>query len=273
MIKWDSHTHSQFCKHGSRDETSLMVKKAIEFGFTRYSISEHAPLPKELMPDPVHRSEFTLLENEVDDYFFHIKELKNIYGKHIEILSGLEIDYLMGFEDYTFDFIQSYHDELDDLIVSLHCIEGKNGLRNIDYTPDDFKEGLLDHYGSIDTVYNVYWETIKKMISIDFGFSKSKRIGHIGLINKFSRYFQWVNDEMKNILFFEDIFTHVKSKGWSLEFNASGLSKGYNSNAYLTDPMLYWCKKLDIDIFYGSDAHGADMVGRNYDAYLRVMSQ
>jgi len=272
MIKWDSHTHSQFCKHGPGEKTALLVEKAIELGFTRYSISEHAPLPEEFMPDPVQRSEFTLLESEMDDYFSHINELKRIYGDRIEILCGLEIDYLSGFEQYTIEFIKTYQKKLDDLIISLHCIEGKGGLRSIDYTPDDFKKGLLEYYGSINEVYNSYWETMEKMLSIDFGYSKSRRIGHIGLINKFSSNFPWVTDDMNAPAFFENIFTLVKSNGWTLEFNAAGMNKGYNGNVYLTKPMLYWCKKLHIDIFYGSDAHGVDMVGRNYDTYLELLS-
>ncbi len=270
MVKWDTHTHSQFCKHGSGEETALMVEKAIDLGFTRYSISEHAPLPESFIPDPARRSEFTLLSSEVDDYFSHIKELKKIYGNRIEILSGLEIDYLSGFEQYTFEFIKTYQNDLDDLIISLHCIDGKGGLRSVDYTPDDFKDGLLNYYGSINTVYSIYWETVKKMLDMDFGFSKMKRIGHIGLINKFSNKFPWVSEWMNDVGFFENIFSQVQSNGWTLEFNAAGMTKGYNGNAYLTEPMLYWCKKMNIDILYGSDSHGTEMVGMYYDNYLEL---
>ena len=28
-IKWDGHTHSELCKHGSGDKTALMIEKAI----------------------------------------------------------------------------------------------------------------------------------------------------------------------------------------------------------------------------------------------------
>lgn len=271
MTKWDSHTHSIFCKHGSGEETGLMIEKAIELGFTKYSISEHAPLPEALMPDPAQRSEFTLLESEVDDYFSHIDDLKRLYGDRIEILKGLEIDYLSGFEQYTFDFIKNYENDLEDLILSLHCIEGKSGLRSVDYTPADFEDGLLDYYGSINAVYHQYWETIKKMLSIDFSFSKTRRIGHIGLIHKFFSHYPSVSPEMITPDFFENIFALVKNNGWTLEFNAAGMSKGFTGNAYLTEPMLYCCKKFDIEILYGSDAHGSDMVGKYYDTYLEML--
>lgn len=269
MLKWDSHTHTKFCRHGAADETALMVEKAIDFGFNMYSITEHAPLPVEVIPDPDFRMELSLLPSEVDDYFLHIDELKTVYCDTIDILTGFEIDFLPGYEDYTFEFINSYESKLDDLIISLHFMEGMDGLRSIDYTPDDFNQGLLNFYGSIDSVHIAYWETIKKLLKIDFGFEKSRRIGHIGLINKFANKLPSISTYLNSIEFFEEIFTLVKSNGWKLEFNAAGMTKGYNGNAYLTDPMLYWCKKLDIEIIYGSDAHGVEMVGRYYDNYLK----
>lgn len=271
MVKWDSHTHTKFCRHGKGDESALMVEKAIDLGFTRYSITEHAPLPLEAFPDIEWRSELSLLPDEINDYFLHVNELKKVYGDRIKILSGFEIDYLPGYEDYTFDFINSYKPKLDDLIISLHFIEGINGLRSVDYTPDDFKDGLINFYGTIDLVYTAYWETIKKLLEIDFGFSKTTRLGHIGLINKFSNQLPSISNHLTSIEFFEEIFTLVKSNGWSLEFNAAGMTKGYNGNAYLTNSMIYWCKKLDIDVVYGSDAHGVGVVGNYYDDFLNII--
>ena len=45
QIRWDGHTHTEMCPHGSGDSTAAMVEKAIRLGFTDYSITEHAPLP------------------------------------------------------------------------------------------------------------------------------------------------------------------------------------------------------------------------------------
>ena len=76
--KWDGHTHSQFCPHGSREKTSLMVEKAIRLGFEYYSITEHAPLPPELLEYPSSPQDTGILSQEVEDYFLHILDLKKL---------------------------------------------------------------------------------------------------------------------------------------------------------------------------------------------------
>lgn len=44
-MKREGHTHTEFCPHGSGEDVELFIIKAIELGFTEYSITEHNPLP------------------------------------------------------------------------------------------------------------------------------------------------------------------------------------------------------------------------------------
>ena len=76
MKKWDGHTHSEFCKHGSGEKTSYLVERAIELGFNKYSITEHAPLPIDLFGNSEIAQEFTLLQDELENYLEHLVELK-----------------------------------------------------------------------------------------------------------------------------------------------------------------------------------------------------
>lgn len=41
----DGHTHTELCPHGSGEATEKMIQRAIQLGFQRYCITEHAPLP------------------------------------------------------------------------------------------------------------------------------------------------------------------------------------------------------------------------------------
>ena len=45
-MKWDGHTHTNFCPHGTKDKIEEYIEQAIRLGFTDYSITEHAPLPE-----------------------------------------------------------------------------------------------------------------------------------------------------------------------------------------------------------------------------------
>ena len=48
-MKKEGHTHTEFCPHGSGEDVELFIQKAIQLGFTEYSITEHNPLPKSFM--------------------------------------------------------------------------------------------------------------------------------------------------------------------------------------------------------------------------------
>ncbi len=268
-MKWDGHTHSQFCRHGSVLNTALMVEQAIKLGFERYSIVEHAPLPDGIIDDPEIRLDFGLIWEELQAYFQHMDDLKKIYGDRIEILTGLEIDFLAGHEIFTNDLLTEFSGKLDDVILSLHFLTGKDGFEPLDYQTEVFETKILSYYGSIDDVHLAYWEAVERMIDTDLKLPPLKRIGHLGLINKFAGRFQETSDRFTSIDFFEPLFKKIKLKGWALDFNVAGLKQKWYQNIYFTIPMQFWIRKLNIDLVYGSDAHGVDAVGQYYDQFLK----
>ncbi len=267
-MKWDGHTHSQFCRHGSGDETARMVEKAIQLGFERYSIVEHAPLPEGIIEDPELRLDFGLMWDELDDYFEHLDDLKRLYGNRIQILSGLEIDFFEGLESFVSEMLAAFSSRLDDVILSLHFIRGRDGFRPLDYQPDVFKMELLDYYGSVDNVQLAYWEAVDRMVDTNLSLPKTKRLGHLGLINKFSGLFDTRSERFNSVEFYEGLLRKVKAKGWALDFNVAGLKQKWYQNVYLTEPIRYWMGKLKIDSIYGSDAHSVDAVGQHYKTFL-----
>jgi len=96
MVKWDGHTHTEFCPHGSQDRTVDRIEKAIKLGFTCYSITEHAPLPVECLSDPQLRKDCGMTLDKTKEYFLFIRELKRIYGAKIIL-------------HQNFIFVQHYH--------------------------------------------------------------------------------------------------------------------------------------------------------------------
>lgn len=268
-MKWDGHTHSQFCKHGSGEDTALMIERAILLGFDRYSVVEHAPLPDGIIEDPEIRRDFGLNWEELEDYFNHLEELKRVYGSRIEILSGLEIDFFAGMESFATDLVDACSGKLDDVILSLHFIKGKDRFQALDYQPDVFEKALLNYYGTIDEVHRAYWRAVEHMIDTGLRLPSTKRIGHLGLINKFAGLFEKPADEIGSLIFFEPLFRKIKSKGWALDFNVAGLNQKWYQDLYLTAPMLVWIAKLNIDLVYGSDAHRVEAVGQYYDRFLK----
>lgn len=266
-FKWDGHTHSQFCPHGSQDSTEKMIEKAIKLGFTHYSITEHAPLPEGLLANQRLQKELALQPNEIEDYFRHVKELKSKYRSQIVILSGLEVDYLPDHLEYTQDLLSQWSHSIDDWILSIHLLEGKKGLECIDFSPEDFQKGLVQYYGSIDKVHYVYWRTFEKMLTIKFQGVIPQRIGHMGLINKFTKVHSMKNSNTEKIQFFESIFNTIQTRGLTIDVNVAGFTYPLSNNGYLTKPMQYWCNKLKIKMVYGSDAHSIKAVGQSYTKF------
>lgn len=268
-MKWDGHTHSQYCRHGSGEETAKMVEKAIALGFEQYSIVEHAPMPDGIIEDPEIRLDFGLMWDELDAYFGHLEELKRIYGSRIRILSGLEIDYFDGLEEFAAELLATCSDRLDDVILSLHFIKGRKGFQPLDYKPEVFEEELLGYYGSVDAVQKTYWQAIDRMVDSKLKLPATKRLGHLGLINKFARLFEKRSAEFDSVPFFETLLRKIKSKGWALDFNVAGLKQKWYQDLYLTKPVRYWVDKLNIVSVYGSDAHSVEAVGQHYDSFLK----
>lgn len=272
-MKWDGHTHSEFCRHGSGQKTADMVQRALELGFQRYSITEHAPLPHGILPDPETEADFVLMHDEIDDYFSHIDELKRVYSDRITILAGLELDFIPGYEDYYIDFIKTCRHRLDDLIVSLHFIPGADGPCPVDYSTDWFERKLINYYGSVQKVHDVYWEGIKKLVETDISPVDRKRIGHLGIINKYIRKFPLSDDITVEKPFFRQLFSQIAAKGWQIDFDVAGLSKEHSKAVYITPWMLEKCRQHRIELVYGSDAHDVESVGRFYDIYSQTVSQ
>jgi histidinol-phosphatase (PHP family) len=265
MIKWDGHTHTEFCPHGSLDRTVDRIEKAIRLGFTHYSLTEHAPLPEESLSDPQLKDECGMTFEKTVAYFTFIKELKRIYGDKITIHSGLEVDFLSNNLEFTKDLVKRFHNDLDEWIFSIHFLEVNKKLVCLDYSPQAFKEQLVNFYGSVDEVHFAYWDCLRQLLAQDFSFFPPHRIAHLAVIRKFIVEFPLSTRIFESPDFYRPIMEKIKLKGYALDFNMAGLANSTCNEAYLTNPMLYWCKKYKIELVYGSDAHNIDSIGQYYE--------
>lgn len=264
MIKWDGHTHTEFCPHGSMDRTADRIEKAIKLGFTRYSLTEHAPLPKESLSDPQLGDDCGMTLEKTVAYFTFIRELKRIYGDKIDLYAALEVDFLSNNVDFTKDLVKRFQNDLDEWIISIHFLEVNNKMICLDYSPKSFQDDLVNYYGSVDEVHFAYWECLEKLLTQDFSFFPPHRIAHLGVIRKFIVEFPLINKIFESPEFYQSIMEKIKLKGYALDFNMAGLAISTCKETYLTDSMLHWCKKYEIELVYGSDAHNIESIGQYY---------
>ena len=273
-LKKDGHTHTEFCPHGSGEDVEQLIQKAIELGFTEYSITEHNPLPKRFMDEAAGTREAIVTGgmniHEVEMYLKKMHHLKDKYKSEIKINVGFEVDYLPGFENWTIDFLNEYGKQIDDSILSLHFQSGVGGYRSIDFSPEDFGSGLIQHYGSFQKAQENYFSVYLEMVESDLGLFKPKRMGHLTLCQKFQTYFEREATDLSDTSFFliDQILDRVKEKDYELDFNTAGLFKEYCGEAYPPARVMNKVKEKGVKFVYGSDSHSLNDVGRGYDLFF-----
>ncbi|UGB29816.1 histidinol-phosphatase HisJ [Metabacillus sp. B2-18] len=264
-LKKDGHVHTPFCPHGSTDELELYIKQAIKEGFNCLTFTEHAPLPKGFK-DPTPQEDSAMKLEELGDYFESILLLKERYQTSITINVGLEIDYIRDYEKETTNFLNEYGKYLDDSILSVHFLKIKDQYYCMDFDDKTFNEMIVET-GSLKVLHETYYNEVLHSINSDLGNYKPKRIGHITLVNKFQKLFPVTFSNEKWIL---DILTLIKEKNMEIDYNVAGLRKEYCGEIYPNDEIAKIAIKQEIPLIYGSDAHSARDVGKNYKYFEQL---
>jgi len=269
LARWDGHTHTQFCPHGSREPTEQFIQRAIEKGFRIYSLTEHPPLPNDFH-DPTPDQSCGMRASDLEAYLEHALALKIKYSRDIEVRVGLEIDYIPGFEPAIRDLLRSVGSQLDDALLSVHFLPGKGGWRCIDYSSEDFQDGLVDVYGSVEAVHDAYWKMITQAIQADLGPCAPRRIGHLSLINKFQLKHPLPNPDQfrPEVVAILDLISEEKVH---LDLDAAGLFKPDCRETYPAPWIIAEALKRKIEFVFGSDTHSVNGVGKGFDQAQQIL--
>lgn len=258
-IKKDGHIHSPYCPHGTKDSFKKYIEKAIEKGLEEISFTEHLPLPKVIMENPMY-FDCSPTEEEFEKYIYDLKALKEEYNNKIKINIGAEVDYIEGLEDEIEEMLNKYGINFEDSILSVHLIKAGKEYYPVDYGQKEFQD-LIDLLGGIDKVYDKYFETLLMSIESDLGKYKPKRIGHPTLVRKLNLLFPY---EYCNEALLEKIAKRIFDKGYEIDHNTAGLRKEYCKEEYPSGKLKELVKKYNIKEVYGSDSHESKDVAYNF---------
>ncbi|MBB5172761.1 histidinol-phosphatase HisJ [Texcoconibacillus texcoconensis] len=263
---FDAHVHTPFCPHGSTDPLEAYVEKAIENGYKGISFTEHAPLPIGFT-DPVPEQDSALRLEKLPDYLKAVDELKKNYQGTIDIRTGLEVDFIEGFERSTRTFLNQWGQYLDDAILSVHFLKSTNDRYIcLDYNHESFQQ-LVDDFGSVEAVYEKYFETVRKSIRTDLGKYKPKRIGHLTLVRKFHRRFPVMDSAMQGAF---DLLPIISEFNMEIDANGAGVNKKDCLEPYPPLEVIRQANDLKIPIVYGSDAHVASAIAQKPNALFEI---
>ncbi|TVY10944.1 histidinol-phosphatase HisJ [Paenibacillus cremeus] len=263
-LKWDGHTHTKFCYHGSSAPQELYLDRAIALGFERYTMSEHPPLPVDWVDDPILMESLAMPPEELPLYFQYAKEMKQKYQGRLEVTVGLELDYLPGNWEFTEQIVDRWQNDLEDVVYSVHYLPGKGGTRCIDYTPQDFREHLLTYYGTMERVVDEYFNQVEEAIALAAKLPMRVRMGHINLIRKFQRALPDIDEaQIKSRL--SKVIPLLANGKVGIDVNTAGLRVETCGEPYVPEWFLAACRKQGVDCIYGSDAHKPEHLGTAWE--------
>lgn len=268
MIKKDGHTHTQFSHHGSLEDVAVYIERAIALGFEEYVVTEHAPLPADFVADNPQEAQYlaesSMTPAEAELYFEQMAHLTQRFADKITLKTGLEVDYLVGYETQTQAILDQYAPQLDEVVLSVHFMPNQNGLiYGIDGDPETIQREFLVNM-TADQLFKRYYDTILASVKADLNLPAVVRVGHLTLIRKFQRYFDFpaftpeIRTQIANIL------AVMQHKNYQLDVNAAGLFKLYAQEIYPDFQTLKQAAALEIPLIYGSDAHEVAAVGQGY---------
>lgn len=259
VILRDGHIHSPYCPHGTSDSFELYVKRALELGLKEITFTEHMPLPGNFM-DPEFLKTCNPSLNVIEDYIKELDSIKEKFKSVIKINTGFEVDYIEGYEEKIKETLNRFGDKIEDSILSVHFVKLEDGYNCVDFSPEEFGK-LTKKLGGIDKVYDKYYETLLKAVKADLGTFKPKRIGHPTLVRIFNTEYPL---EYTNITLLEEIVREIKTRNYEVDFNTAGLRKPYCKEIYPSGIFAELVKRYDVNFVYGSDAHTASDVGRDF---------
>ena len=112
------HVHSFRCKHAGNAPDSAYIKKAVELGASKITFTDHAPFPDNPFGNRMDIS-------ELPEYIGTLNCLKTEYKNHIEVVVGLEIEFIPMYLDY---YQELYNlPGLDMLMIGQHFYQHEDG--------------------------------------------------------------------------------------------------------------------------------------------------
>lgn len=271
LLKWDGHTHTRFCYHGCDAPQEQYIDRAIELGFERYSITEHPPLPEGWVRDAILFKELAMPEAELPDYMSYAQQMKRQYEGRIEITVGLELDYLPGRPDYTERLVDRWQNELEDVVCSVHYLPGVDGMRCIDFTAEDFRNGLIAYYGTMNNVVEEYYNHVEAAVEWAAKLPMRTRLGHINLIEKFRLALPEIDTALIDRRL-KAIVPLLARTGVGIDVNTAGMRVPTCGKPYAPDWFIRECIQLGIPCVYGSDSHKPEHAGTGWDWFEAQMS-
>ena len=224
------------------------VERAIQLGLQEVGFSDHNPLPDG------RSSNVRMAEAELDYYVERVTELHYRYRGKIDVMLGLELDYLEGLEDYLQKQVASY--PWDYVIGSIHFLDNecRHGTWPRPYAGDPHE------------LYARYFELMRQMVRSGL----CDIVAHFDVVKR-SGIFPGVGeaDDVTRTL------QEIKDRNVAVEINTSGYrhTELPEPQPYPSFPIVEQALALEIPLMVNSDAHMPEQVGMQFGTVERFLNK
>lgn len=256
------HTHTLFCD--GKAEPEAFVQAAINSGFDYIGFSAHTAFP---FDDSWH-----MKVADYNSYFMSILELKKKYDGTIQILSGIEADYIPPATAPDYKIYKGL--PIDYIIGSVHFVSKKHSAApeewvGVDDSTEHVAEGLQRVFdGDGKAFVKEYYDRVREMALT----SDCDIIGHPDLIRLrntelhfFDENDSWYKDELAATA------EALAKSGKVIEINTGAMSRGYMKSPYPSLDFLKMLKNNNVPIMINSDAHKPEHLSYAFDEALLLM--
>jgi len=249
------HNHTVFCD--GRNDIETMCRAAFEKKLSAIGFSSHAPITKKAGIE----SDWHLKDDKLNEYAEQVLAAKKRWRGKLEVLLGLEIDYIKGLRSALDSDITEVNP--DYLIGSVHFLVPANGAKpfTVDGPQEEFSQGLKEGFGGdAQALMNSYYDAQAEMIALG-GF---EILGHADLLKKncMGKNF-WPQEE--EVCRQREIARAANKAGVIAEVNTGGINRKKINETYPSEDFLKYFREYNVPVIITSDAHRVDDIKGNYD--------
>ena len=245
----DLHTHHERCGH-ALGELEDYARAALRRGLTTLGMSDHAPLLLEDVGGADVEDEpapgMHMPASAFDGYLAEAADLRLRYAGRIELLVGVEADYLAGREAAYAELLSD--GRLDYALGAVHYVDGRHVYDRARWRGE----------GDVDTVYARYLELVRDAAATGL----FDVLAHIDAIKAYAPRPPRAPEREWDVT-----VEALSAADVAVEINTSGLRK-------CGEPFPAWglierLSEARVPLTFGSDAHTPDEVHYGYDVIRR----
>jgi histidinol-phosphatase (PHP family) len=237
-----------------------MAAAACDAGMEVWGFTPHSPICVE--------SPCNMDRDDVPKYIAEADRLRELYTGRMEILTGMEVDYMSRDFGPHIDYFQKL--PLDYRIGSVHFVPTQEGVAlDCDGSFERFKRYLHDGYqDDLRYVVERYFEQVLTMLELG-GF---EILGHFDKIaGNASMADPTLEDQSWYEALVDDVISHALTAGVLVEINTKSI---YDKSRYF--PAQRWWQKLrdaTLPLVVNSDAHYTEKVNLGREDCLKILKE